>query len=152
MKNTYRSILTVGVLATALSCGTSIRANAASATPLVGSPGASQDGFQFVEFRNSAEAEMLRRAYRILATGDHDYDGHRVKAMHEIEAAGKLLDMDLGGDLKDRTPQALSDDKLLDAKGLIVQVQGAAEVKDQKKITRHLTEAIHQIDTALKKR
>src|SRR5262245_26512764 len=56
-------------------------------------------------FSDTAEAVKLRRVYLILATGDHDYKGHRVKAMHSVEAAGKLLGMDLGGDLKDRTSQ-----------------------------------------------
>ena len=93
---------------------------------------------------------MLRQAYRTLATGDHDYDGHRVKAMHAVEAAGKLLGMDLAGDLKDRTPQPLSDDKLREAQGLITQVLGSAEVKGQKRVVKHLNPAIDHINTALK--
>ena len=112
-------------------------------------PALSQGGFQVVAFRDSAEADMLRQAYRILATGDHDYNGHRIKAMHAVEAAGKLLDMDLAGDLKDRTPQPLSDDKLREAQGHITQVLGSAEVKDQKRVVKHLNEAVNQINTAL---
>jgi hypothetical protein len=69
--------------------------------------------------------------------------------MHAVERAGKLLDMDLAGDLKGRTPQPLSDDKLREAQGLITQVLGSAEVKDQKRITKHLNEAVSQINTAL---
>ena len=102
-----------------------------------------------VEFNNSAEAGMLRRAYKILATGDHDYDGHRVKAMHAVEAAAKGLGFDLWGDDHDRTTQALSDDRLVEAKGLIAQARGAASLKGQKKVDRHLNEAIRQLNVAL---
>jgi hypothetical protein len=138
----------VAALAAALTYGVGARATTVPAV-LSSSPGIAQGGFQEVAFRDSAEADMLRQAYRILATGDHDYKGHRAKAMHAVEAAGKLLDMDLAGDLKDRTPQPLSDDKLREAQTLISQVLGAAEVKDQKRIKRHLNEAVNQISTAL---
>jgi hypothetical protein len=139
----------VAVLATALTCGVGARATTTSTAPTLSNPGLSQGGFQAVAFRDGAEADVLRRAYRILATGDHDYKGHRARAMHAVEEAGKLLDMDLAGDLKDRTPQPLSDDKLREAQGLITEVLGAAEVKDQKRITKHLKEAVNQINTAL---
>lgn len=98
---------------------------------------------------NSAEAGTLHRIYHLLATGDHDYKGHRVKAMHAVEAAAKLLKLDLSGDLKDKTPQVLSDDKLREAKGQLQGVIGAASVKDQKHVVRHLNEAIAQLNTAL---
>ena len=137
------------VLVTALSCGVNLRAATPSMPQTLGGSVASQNQSQTVAFSDSAEAGMLHRAYRILATGDHDYKGHRVKAMHQIEAAAKLLGMDLAGDLKDRQPQALSDDKLREAQGLLQNVLGAAEVKSQKRITKHITEAINQITTAL---
>jgi hypothetical protein len=149
MNTNSASKLKVAALITAVACSVTARAITVSATPLAVAPDVNQGTFQSVAFRDSAEADMLRRAYRILATGDHDYKGHRVHAMHDVEAAGKLLDMDLGGDLKDRTPQPLSDDKLREAEGLISQVLGAAEVKDQKRIVRHLKEAVNQINTAL---
>jgi hypothetical protein len=57
--------------------------------------------------------------------------------------------MDLSGDLKDRTPQILSDDKLREAQGLITEVLGSAEVKDQDRIVKRLTEAVNQINAAL---
>jgi hypothetical protein len=139
----------VAVLATALTVGLGVRATTISTVPTLNNPGMSQGGFQAVAFRDGAEADVLRRAYRILATGDHDYKGHRARAMHAVEEAGKLLDMDLAGDLKDRTPQPLSDEKLREAQGLITEVLGASEVKDQKHITKHLKEAVNQINTAL---
>jgi hypothetical protein len=137
------------VLVTALSCGVSLRA----ATPsmpqtLVGSV-VSQNQFQTVAFSDSAEAGMLRSAYLILATGDHDYKGHRVRAMRQIEAAASLLGMNISGDAKDRQPQPLSDAKLREAQGLLQSVLAASEVKSQKRVTRHVTEAINQINVAL---
>lgn len=113
---------------------------------------ASRNQFQIVAFSDSAEAGMLRSAYLILVTGDHDYKGHRVKAMHQIEAAGDLLGMDVRGDAKDRQPQALSDAKLREAQGLLQNVLGSAEVKSQKRVSKHIIEAINQISDALSTR
>jgi hypothetical protein len=87
---------------------------------------------------------------RILATGNHDYKGHRVRAMHQIEAATSLLGMNLKGDFKDKQPQPLSDAKLREAQGLLQSVLGAAEVKKQKRVTKHITGAINQINIALR--
>ncbi|MGD0251225.1 MAG: hypothetical protein ABSC01_00835 [Verrucomicrobiota bacterium] len=109
----------------------------------------SQNQFQTVAFSDSAEAGMLRSAYLILATGDHDYKGHRVRAMHQIESAAKLLGMNISGDAKDRQSQPLSDAKLREAQGLLQSVLAASDVKSQKRVTKHITEAINHINTAL---
>jgi len=106
--------------------------------------------FTIMAFRDRPEADMLRRAYHILATGDHDYKGHRAKAMEAVKAAGHLLGMDLAGDDKDHEKQALSDDKLREARADLQAVLGTAEVKDQKHIARHIHAAINDIDVALK--
>lgn len=144
--------LTIAALATALTAGTTVRAM----TPAMSAAGTASlatgfgpNSFEAVAFTDSAEASMLRQAYKILATGDHNYKGHRVKAMHQVEAAAKILGMDIAGDLKDRTPQLLSDARLREANGLIRSVRNSAEVKDQDRVTRHLDAAIAQIDTAL---
>ena len=137
------------VLVTALSCGANLRAATPSTPQTLGGSVVSQNQFQTVTFSDTAEAGMLRQAYIILATGDHDYKGHRVKAMHQIEAAAKLLGMSIGGDAKDRQSQPLSDAKLREARGLLQRVLGAAEVKNQKRISKHIAEAINQINVAL---
>lgn len=131
-----------------------LHASPAQATTTPGLPNnrlteASPEGAQNVGFRDSAEADQLRRAYRILATGDHDYKGHRVRAMHAVEAAGKLLGLNLSGDLRDRTPQRLSDERLREAQGLIAQVLNSAEVKGQARVVKHLNVANQQINVAL---
>ena len=69
--------------------------------------------------------------------------------MRQIEAAADLLGMDIRGDAKDRQPQPLSDAKLREAEGLIQNVLGAAEVKNQKRVVKHLENAVAQINTAL---
>jgi len=105
--------------------------------------------FQMLAFSDTAEADMLHRAYRILAHGDHDYAGHRAKAMNQVHKAADMLGLDLSSDDKDRTPQVLSDDKLREARGLLQNVLGAAEVKSQKRISAHIRGAIKEIDVAL---
>lgn len=124
-----------------------LRANTSS-LPMA-NPASSVNQLETVQFSNSAEAAKLHRAYRILAYGDHDYKGHRAKAMDQVKKAAGLLGLDLRGDDKDRQPQVLSDDELRDARGLLLEVRNSAEVKDQVKITDHLDAAIKQIDVAL---
>jgi len=150
MKTKYlKTAAKTAVFATILSCAVSLRAATPSMPQTLNGAGAGQNPFQTIAFSDSAEAGMLHRAYRILATGDHDYKGHRAKAMRQIEAAAKLLGLDLSGDLKDRQPQLLSDEKLHEASGLLANVLGSSEVKGQERISKHITEAINQINIAL---
>jgi len=137
------------VFITILAYGVNLRAATPATTQTSSGSAAVQNQFQTVAFSDSAEAGMLQNAYLILATGDHDYKGHRMKAMHQIEAAAKLLGMNLSGDAKDKQPQSLSDAKLREAQGLLQNVLGAAEVKNEKRVTKHITEAINQINIAL---
>jgi len=148
MKRSYLMLTGAAIIAT-LACFETSRAATVPAVPMAETPALSPGTFQRMAFRDSAEADMLRRAYRILATGDHDYKGHRVHAMHDVEAAGKLLDMNLAGDLKDHATQPLSDEKLREAEGLLSQVLSSADVKEKSRIVKHLNEAINQINTAL---
>ena len=92
----------------------------------------------------------MHKAYRILASGDHDYHGHRIAAMHEIHKAADLLGVDLTGDDKDREKQFLSDDRLREARGLLKNVLGNSEVKGQDRISHHIELAIREIDLALR--
>jgi len=136
-------------LAAVLAYGANLHAATPVTPQVLGGSVAGQNQFQTVAFGDTAEAGMLHRAYRILASGDHDYKGHRVKAMRAVEAAAKQLGLDFSGDLKDKQSQPLSDAKLREAQSLIARVAGAAEVKDQKKVVKHLNEAVNQIDAAL---
>ena len=135
------------VLTTVLAIGLNLRAATPATPQTLGTAGPNQ--FPVAQTVGFSEAQTLTGAYLILATGDHDYKGHRVRAMHQIEAAGKLLGMDLAGGAKDRQKQVLSDDKLREARGLLETVLGAAEVRGQPRISKHINEAINQIDIAL---
>lgn len=149
MKNKSFSTFKLAALVAALTSAVAARATTVPTAPVLTAPAAPADSLQFVAFRDSAEAGLLRQAYHILATGDHDYKGNRIRAMHAVEAAGKLLGLDLSGDLKDRSPQPLSDAKLQEASGLITQVLSSAEVKGQKRVVKHLNAALQHINTAL---
>jgi hypothetical protein len=145
----FKTAAKAAVLVTALSCGVNLRAATPSMPQTLNGAGVSQNQFQTMAFSDSAEAGMLHRAYRILATGDHDYKGHRVKAMRQVEAAARLLGLDLSGDLKDRQPQVMSDAKLREVQGLLQNVLGSAEVKSEKRVSKHIVEAINQLSIAL---
>jgi hypothetical protein len=149
MKNQTTITVKTAALIASLACAVNLRATSIQGTAVLNNPASGDNAVQIVEFRGSSEAGLLRDAYRILATGDHDYKGHRAKAMHSVEAAGKLLGVDVAGDLKDRTPQALSDARLQEAQGLITRVLESAEVRGQKRVVKHLNEAVKQINVAL---
>ena len=137
------------VLVTVLACAVGLRAATPSTVQTSGGSVIGRNHFQTVAFTDTAEAGMLRRAYIILATGDHDYKGHRVKAMHQIEAAGDLLGMNIRGNAKDKQPQVLSDAKLREVQGLLQNVLASTEVKSQKRISKHIVAAIDELSTAL---
>lgn len=150
MKHQTTQSIRIAALIAALATTTSLRAATIQARSLVNASSDSANLLETISFRNTPEANSLREAYHILATGDHDYRGHRVKAMHSVESAGKLLGLHLAGDLKDRSPQALSDDRLRAARNLIARVLDSEEVKGQKRAVKYLNDAVYQIDVALK--
>jgi hypothetical protein len=145
MKTNSLSLQAIALTAL-LACGT-VACIGQTATPRTfdNSPG----GLRTVAFRDSAEAKMLRDAYVILATGDHDYDGHRVGAMGHVRAAADLLGLDVSGDGKGEKSQALSNERLREAKQLIAQVLDSAEVKGQERVVKHLEGSVHEINQAL---
>ena len=98
---------------------------------------------------NAAELSDLRQAYSTLAIADHDYKGHRVRAMHAIEAACDLLGTDVRGDAKGREKQAVSDTQLRQAQALVQQAQALATQQNQKKVAKHTARAIEEISIAL---
>ena len=97
-----------------------------------------------------AAVASLRQAYATLAVADHDYKGHRVKAMKAIEAACKLLGTDISGDGKVKEKQAISDAQLRAALATVQQVSTAIPAgKGQKQIVNHLNTAVKELTTAL---
>jgi hypothetical protein len=94
----------------------------------------------------ASPANLLRQAYVTLSMADHDYKGHRVEAMKQIEAAAKVLRMDIRGDGRAHEKQGISDEQLRIARGLLEQTRTGLEVRALK----HIDKAINQIDIALK--
>jgi hypothetical protein len=90
-------------------------------------------------------AALLDDAYATLAQADHDYKGHRAKAMEQIKLGLKELGTDVSGHGKGREPQGTSDVQLRAALGLLQQAQGNLTGKPLK----HVNNAIGQLNTAL---
>jgi hypothetical protein len=95
---------------------------------------------------DSSEAGLLRQAYALLSTADHDYKGHRVRAMKQIEIAAQHLGVNLRGDGKGHEPQATSDGQLRSAQTLLQ--QASAGLKAGNGLT-HINLALTQLKTAL---
>jgi hypothetical protein len=76
---------------------------------------------------------------------DHDYKGHRVKAMKQIEAAARILGVDIRGDGKGHEQQGTSDAQLRTAQGLLQQARAGLP----EKALKHVDAAISQISIAL---
>jgi hypothetical protein len=88
---------------------------------------------------------LLDDAYATLAQAKHDYKGHRVKAMKQIELALGEVGAKVSGKGKNREPQGTSDAQLRSAQGLLQQAKGGLSGKGLK----HVENAIAQINDAL---
>jgi hypothetical protein len=95
---------------------------------------------------DSTEAGLLRQAYAALSVADHDYLGHRVRAMKQIEVAAQHLGVTLRGDGKVHEAQATSDAQLRSAQALLVQASGGLKAGNG---LAHIKLAITQLNTAL---
>lgn len=119
--NLYRSFVALAVVSFVLSFGQS----------LVAGP--------------SPAAGLLVQAYTTLEQANHDYKGHRVAAMKQIEAAARLLGADVHGNSKVREKQGLSDAQLRTAQGLLQEARSGLSGKP----LRHVKKALHQLSIAL---
>lgn len=90
-------------------------------------------------------AGLLVQAYTTLEQADHDYKGHRVAAMKQIEAAARLLGVKVRGQGKGHEKQGLSDAQLRAAQGLLQEAQSGLGGKP----LRHVTKALQQLSIAL---
>lgn len=88
---------------------------------------------------------LLNDAYATLAQANHDYKGHRVRAMKQIEAALNVLGEKISGQGKGHEPQGTSDAQLRAAQVLLQQAGAGLTGKALK----HVNEAASQIPTAL---
>jgi hypothetical protein len=94
--------------------------------------------------------EELVHAYHLLKTADHDYAGHRAKALGEVETAGKALGLKLEGDLPTKERQWKSDEQITEARRLLQAARDQLEVRDRDRVATHVDIAVKEIDAALK--
>jgi len=107
--------------------------------------------------QNAAPVALLQSAHATLAGADHDYDGHRIAAMHQIEAALRDLagNSAVGrthrvhykhvGKVRNLEPQAASDAKLRSAQEVLQ--TAAAELSGSP--LKRVNKALAQLNTAL---
>jgi hypothetical protein len=98
-----------------------------------------------VEAQSSGTFALLDDAYATLAQAKHDYQGHRVRAMKQIEAALGELGWKVSGTGRNHEPQGTSDAQLRAAQGLLQQASTGLSGKALK----HVNRAIAQISDAL---
>ena len=95
------------------------------------------------------EIAALQTAYTDLKIGNHDYKGHRIKALHQVEAACKLLGVVAKGDGHDKQLQSQSDSDLKGAQGQLQTVHNAAAASGQTQLQKHVDKALDEIGLAL---
>lgn len=104
-------------------------------------------------FAASAHAESpreeLAHAHRLLAKANHDYGGHRIKAMEELRHAGEALHLHLGGDLREQERQWDSDRLVREARTLTAHARDTLEHEDRDRVVTRLDKAIEEMDKAL---
>lgn len=88
---------------------------------------------------------LLTQAYATLSMADHDYRGHRVAAMKQIELAGKLLGVNVRGDGRVREKQGISDAQMRTAQSLLQQATSGLAPRPLK----HVNKAIEHITIGL---
>ena len=95
---------------------------------------------------DSAASGLLSQAYAALTVADHDYQGHRVKAMKHIEIAAKVLGVTLGGNGTGHEAQATSDQQLHTAQTLLQQALAAGP---RPRVQKQINLALTELSTAL---
>ena len=95
--------------------------------------------------QTAGSAVMLNDAYATLAQAKHDYKGHRVKAMKQIELALGEVGAKVSKTGKPHEPQGTSDAQLRAAQGLVRQASGGLSGKALK----HADAALSQLNEAL---
>lgn len=94
---------------------------------------------------DDVKRHKLRHAYWLLEQADRDYGGHKGKAMEEIRRAGKIMGIDLHGEGYGGEHQPWSDERLREARQLLVDIVDTRHVHEHE----HIWKAIKEIDRAL---
>jgi hypothetical protein len=147
----FRSVLRFAVAGVALAVGLSVHAatanETAAKTATTGKKKKAVAG-AVVGARSTASAGavgLLDEAYGALRIADHDYKGHRARAMHQIEDAARELGSKLSGGGRGDEKQVKSDSQLHSAQSLLQQAVGGVTGKAH----HHVEEALKQLSIAL---
>jgi hypothetical protein len=97
----------------------------------------------------TGDVQTLTQAYSTLASADHDYQGHRIKAMHAIKKAARLMGQKVGGDGKVKEQQNLSDNQLRGVQTMLQKVRSSVGGRNSQHVLEHLNSAIHEVNIAL---
>jgi hypothetical protein len=133
--------LTMAAVVLALFCGSNQAA--LGATSKKNAPAASSSKQQ-----TPAEIQTLQQAYSLLEAADHDYQGHRAKAMHHIAVACRILGSSEKGDGHGDEAQSQSDGQLQQAQSLLQGVESTI-ASSNAHAGKQVTEAIQELTTAL---
>jgi len=95
--------------------------------------------------QSAGAAVLLNDAYATLAQAKHDYKGHRVRAMKQIELALGEVGAKVSKTARPRESQGTSDAQLRAAQGLLQQAAAGLSGKALK----HTNAAISQLNEAL---
>jgi hypothetical protein len=102
-------------------------------------------------YAESAREEIVH-AFILLKHANHDYGGHRAKAIEHVQAAGRAMNLKLEGGPSERERKWESDQSLAEARTLLVHARGAFEADDRELAAKHVDRAIEEIDGGLKKK
>jgi hypothetical protein len=98
---------------------------------------------------NMVEVGALEDIYETLSFANHNYQGHRIKAMNAISRVVKALGASIQGDGRGHEQQIVSDQQLHYAQFLLHQVCQSFTQNDPKAILADLTTADNELTTAL---
>ena len=140
-----RFIISAAVLTLVVSFGVNLRAQPAASADSWTTTRSSTHTNSPASTGSSAATGQLSQAYAALSGANHDYQGHRVRAMRHIEAAAKELGVNLQGDGQGQEQQAVSDQQLRTAQSLLQQAAPAL----QGNARMHVDKAIDQLSIAL---
>jgi hypothetical protein len=98
---------------------------------------------------NRVEINSLERIYEILTLANHDYQGHRGKAMRSIAKACETLGGHASGVSKGGETQAASDEQLQQSEKLLEQVRDSFAASDPKAVTADLNDSVKELSAAL---
>ena len=88
---------------------------------------------------------FLSQAYAVLSVAGRSYQGHRIRAMHQIAAAAKELGITLQGDGRGREQRVVSDQQLITAQRVLQQALPTMPPKAKE----HVEKALKELSIAL---